>query len=76
MAATTSPVLRPSRIGQPLAEPRVIADLVPKGERGGRRPGGVVIVGRWEAEHGHHRVADELLQRPAVMRHDLPGDPK
>ena len=33
---------------------------------GSHRPQGVVVVDRRDAEDGHHGVADELLDRPAV----------
>jgi len=41
-------------------------------ERGPHRPEGIVLVRAREAEHRHHRVADELLHRAAVA---LDGDP-
>ena len=41
-------------------------------ERGPHRPQRVVLVCAREAEHRHHRVADELLHRAAVA---LDGDP-
>src|SRR5207248_3918972 len=34
--------------------------------RGADGPERVVLVRGWDAEHGHHRVADELLDRAAV----------
>ena len=62
---TTSPVLTPIRASQPELGQRV-AHL-------GRRPHGaqrVVLVHDRHAEHGHHRVADELLHRAAVPLDD------
>ena len=40
--------------------------------RGANRAEGVVLVDPRDAEHGHGRVADELLQYPAVPLHDGP----
>ena len=36
----------------------------------------VVLVGHRNPEDGHHRVADELLDDPAVPLDDLRGDPR
>jgi hypothetical protein len=40
--------------------------------RGADRPHGVVLVQRRDAEHGHHRVADELLHGAAVALQHRP----
>ncbi len=49
-------------------EPLVAADPVAHGERRGDRAVGIVSVRRRKAENRHHRVADELLDRAAVLR--------
>ncbi len=43
----------------------LLAERVADRERGPHRPLGVVLVRDWGAEDRHHRVADELLDRPA-----------
>jgi hypothetical protein len=57
--ATTSPVLTPMRSSSSVTD---VAHL----ERGARRAERVVLVNLRDAEHGHHRVADELLDAGAV----------
>ena len=42
-------------------------------ERAAHRPLGVILEGRRRAPHGHDRVPDELLHRPAVGADDLRG---
>ena len=49
------------------------ADRVDQLEGGANGPLGVVLVGGRRAPHGHDRVADELLDRPAVQLDDLGG---
>jgi hypothetical protein len=39
---------------------------------GAHRPQGVILVQHGNAEHRHHRVADELLDRPLVALDDPP----
>ena len=69
--ATTSPVQTPIRISS--RSPNDSFELVVQDreavahlERGPERPQRVVLVQHGRAEDGHHRVADELLDRPAV----------
>jgi hypothetical protein len=45
-------------------------DRVADRERGAHAALGVIVVGRRDAEHGHHGVADELLDGPAVRTDD------
>ncbi len=47
------------------------ADAVDQVERGADRPFRVVVVGDRRAPDGHHRVADELLDRAAVPADDV-----
>jgi len=49
-----------------------LADALAQREGGADRALGVVIVRRRRAEDRHHRVADELLDGPAVLLEDLP----
>ncbi len=68
----TDPVTTPTRSDRSgsarrLPQRRHLADQV---EPRADRPLGVVLVGDRDAPHRHHRVADELLDRPAVATHD------
>ncbi len=54
--------------GAELLDPR------PHGERGAHRTGGVVLAGPVQPEDGHHRVADELLDDPALALDGRPED--
>ena len=63
-----SPVSTPARAW--IAGPER-ADGVDQVERGANRPFGVVLPGDRRAPDGHHRVADELLDRAAVALDDL-----
>ncbi len=52
----------------------VVAELAHRRDQlepGAHGPFGVVLVGGRHAPHGHHGVADELLDRAAVAGHDL-----
>ena len=69
--ATTSPLLTPSRIGRSSPSARIVADAVAQLERRVEGPGGIIAVGGRQPEHRHDRVADELLDRPAVALDDL-----
>ena len=53
-----------------------VADSIDKFEGGPHRSLGIVLVRDGRAPDGHHRVADELLYRPAVAVDDLLGDRK
>ncbi len=69
--ATTSPVLTPMRtwIVTPRSRSSSLfsaASAVAHVRRGARRPERVVLVQHRDAEHRHDRVADVLLDRPAV----------
>ena len=57
------PQLEPARLGR---------GPVPDGERRPHGPLGVVLVRQRRAEDGHHRVADELLDRAAEVLELLP----
>ena len=48
------------------ADLQLLADRVADRERRPNRALGVILVGDRRAEHGHHRVADELLDGAAV----------
>ena len=65
MPVTTSPVVTPIRASRPSSGQRV-AHLDRRPHRAQR----VVLVHDRHAEHGHHRVADELLDRAAVALDD------
>ena len=51
--------------GDPPVEP-ILDERIAHGERRAHRTFGVVLVRGRGAEHGHHRIADELLDRAAV----------
>ncbi len=54
-----------------LSERRVAAHAVTNLERRRESALGIVAVGLPEAEHGHDRIADEFLDRTAVLSHDV-----
>jgi len=62
-ASTACGQLRATRPGDLLVE---TSELAAHLDRGPNRPQGVVLVGVRHTEHGHHRVADELLDDAAV----------
>ena len=66
-----SPVSTPARAWMPV--PR-LRDRVDELERGAHGALGVVLVGDRRAPDGHHRVADELLDRAAVALDDVAGE--
>ena len=78
--ATTSPVLTPIAQLKPDTEPGDQFLLVQATEdllefvRSGHGPERVVLVGARAPENGHHRVTDELLDRPAAPFEHLAGD--
>ena len=69
LAVLRSSVQRDDRLarvhGDPYLEPFLLGPVA-DGECGADGALGVVAVGRRRAEHAHHRVADELLDGPAV----------
>ena len=68
IATSASPVLTPTAHGGPGQLPHLVADREP----GSHRPLRVVLLRRGRSEHGHRRVADELLDRSAEALQDLP----
>ena len=66
---TTSPVFTPIRASE-LAAPR---QRLPASPPPPARPHRVVLVHHRHPEHRHHRVADELLHRPAVRARRSPA---
>ena len=59
---------------QAFAERRIGAHAIAQVERGAEGALGIVSVGDRQPEHGHDRITDELLDRPAVALDDLAGD--
>jgi hypothetical protein len=53
-----------------------VAAHLPHGQARGHRPLGVVVVGGGDPEHGEQRVAHVLVDRPAVVGHDLTEAPE
>ena len=77
VAASTSPVFTPMRICRVRPCETTSSSLTESSRRrmassGTQRAGGVVLVRGGDAERGHHRVADELLDRPALCLDLLP----
>ena len=62
-----SPVRTPARAWMPGAER---ADRVDQLQAGPDRPLGVILARDRRAPHGHHRIADELLDGAAVAADD------
>ena len=60
--------------GDAAVQLRVGPDALAHGQRRGDRAVRVVAVRGRQAEHSHHRVADELLHRAAVLLDALAGD--
>ena len=74
--ATTGPVFTPEVKGERPADPRLPSlaqhgDALVHEQRGVERALGIVLVRARGAEHGHDRVADELLDE-AVVALDRP----
>ena len=67
----TAPCARRAR---PAAAPPMRSTECDDRERRAHGTFGVVLVSGRRAPHGHHRVADELLQRPAMGGHDRSSD--
>jgi hypothetical protein len=44
----------------------ILPDTIPQGNRGGKRPDGIVTVGAGQAKDGHHGVTYEFLERSSV----------
>ena len=76
-ATAASPVRTagPDRDRRPVRGPQA-ADGVDQVERRPDGPLGVVLVGDRRAPDGHHRVADELLDRAAIATDPLPASAK
>ena len=71
-----SPLTTPGPGGEP-RQADLLADRRDRGDeldRGADRALGVVLVGDRRAPHRHDRIADELLDRPAVPGDDRPAD--
>ena len=66
--ATTSPVQMPSSPPDPEGIERPLE--FEGGPKGAER---IILVGQWDAEHRHHGIADELLDRAAVPFYGGPG---
>ena len=71
IVTAASPVRTPARASMPGPEG---ADRVDELEAGPDGPLGVVLVGDRRAPDRHDRVADELLDRPAVAADDVAGE--
>ena len=72
--ATTSPVLTPDPDRQPLAQRGSSRTRSRISRAAASAAVGVVAVGDRQAEDGHDRIADELLDRPAVVLDALARD--